>query len=156
MKAYEDLKAFKLFLVDVGLLGCTARLNQTVLLNRNELFKEFKGALTEQYVLQQLKTRKGVATCYWTNDRDNAEVDFLIDTNSEVIPIEVKAEINLKSKSLRTFCEKYHPRTAIRTSMAGYKQEDWLINLPSCGLWRQLDRFNVVFSKVDYGRKYDF
>ena len=132
LKAHEDLKAFKLFLADVGLLGCMVRLNQTVLLNGNELFKEFKGALTEQYVLQQLKTLKGVATCYWTNDRGNAEVDFLIDTGSKVIPIEVKAEVNLKAKSLRTFCEKYHPRTAIRTSMTDYRQEDWLINLP---LW---------------------
>lgn len=76
LKAYEDLKAFKLFLADVGLLGCMVRLNQSVLLDRNELFKEFKGALTEQYVLQQLKTVKGVDTYYWTNDRGNAEIDF--------------------------------------------------------------------------------
>lgn len=76
LKAYEDLKAFKLFLADVGLLGCMVRLNQSVLLNGNELFKEFKGALTEQYVLQQLKTVKGVDTYYWTNDRGNAEIDF--------------------------------------------------------------------------------
>ena len=88
LKAYEDLKAFKLFLADVGLLGCMVRLNQSVLLNGNELFKEFKGALTEQYVLQQLKTVKGVDTYYWTNDRGNAEIDFLIDTGNEIVPIE--------------------------------------------------------------------
>ena len=132
LKAYEDLKAFKLFLADVGLLGCMVRLNQSVLLNGNELFKEFKGALTEQYVLQQLKTVKGVDTYYWTNDRGNAEIDFLIDTGNEVVPIEVKAETNLKAKSLKTFCEKYNPKMAIRTSMTDYKQEDWLLNLP---LW---------------------
>jgi Predicted ATPase (AAA+ superfamily) len=132
LKAYEDLKAFKLFLVDVGLLGCMVRLNQTVLLDGNELFKEFKGALTEQYVLQQLKTLKGVESYYWTNDRGNAEVDFLIDNGNEVIPIEVKAETNLKAKSLKTFVEKFSPKTAIRTSMTDYKQEDWLLNLP---LW---------------------
>ncbi|MEW9124271.1 MAG: ATP-binding protein [Thermotaleaceae bacterium] len=132
LKAYEDLKAFKLFLVDVGLLSCMVRLNQSVLLDGTELFKEFKGALTEQYVLQQLKTLKGVETYYWTNDRGSAEVDFLIDTGSEVIPVEVKAETNLKAKSLKTFCEKYRPKTAIRTSMTDYKQEDWLLNLP---LW---------------------
>jgi len=130
LKAYEDLKAFKLFLVDVGLLGCMVRLNQTVLLNGNELFKEFKGALTEQYVLQQLKTLNGVEAYYWTNDRGNAEVDFLIDNGNEVIPIEVKAETNLKAKSLKTFVEKFNPKTAIRTSMTDYKQEDWLLNLP--------------------------
>jgi predicted AAA+ superfamily ATPase len=132
LKAYEAVKAFKLFLVDVGLLGCMVRLNQSVLLDGNELFKEFKGALTEQYVLQQLMTLRGVEAYYWTNDRGNAEVDFLIDTGREVIPNEVKAETNLKAKSLKTFCEKYHPKTAIRTAMTDYKQEDWLLNLP---LW---------------------
>ena len=132
LKAYEDLKAFKLFLVDVGLLGCMVRLNQTVLLDGNELFKEFKGALTEQYVLQQIKTLKGVEAYYWTNDRGNAEVNFLVDNGNEVIPIEVKAETNLKAKSLKTFHEKFTPKTAIRTAMTDYKQEDWLLNLP---LW---------------------
>ena len=134
LKAYEDLKAFKLFLVDVGLLGCMARLNQTVLLDGNELFKEFKGALTEQYVLQQLKTLKGVEPYYWTNDRGSAEVDFLIDNGNTIIPIEVKAETNLKAKSLKTFFEKFSPKTAIRTSMTDYKQEDWLLNLPLWGM----------------------
>ena len=141
LKAYEDLKAFKLFLADVGLLGCMVRLNQSVLLDRNELFKEFKGALTEQYVLQQLKTVKGVDTYYWTNDRGNAEIDFLIDTGNEVVPIEVKAETNLKAKSLKTFCEKYNPKMAIRTSMTDYKQEDWLLNLPLWAVEKKLGSF---------------
>lgn len=132
LKAYEDLKAFKLFLLDVGLLGCMVRLNQTVLLAGDELFKEFKGALTEQYVLQQLTTLKGVDTYYWTNDRGSAEIDFLIDAGGEVVPIEVKAEVNLKAKSLRAFAEKYHPKTAIRTAMTDYRREEWLLNLP---LW---------------------
>lgn len=141
LKAYEDLKAFKLFLADVGLLGCMVRLNQSVLLDGNELFKEFKGALTEQYVLQQLKTVKGVDTYYWTNDRGNAEIDFLIDTGNEVVPIEVKAETNLKAKSLKTFCEKYNPKMAIRTSMTDYKQEDWLLNLPLWAVEKKLSLF---------------
>lgn len=141
LKAYEDLKAFKLFLADVGLLGCMVRLNQSVLLNGNELFKEFKGALTEQYVLQQLKTVKGVDTYYWTNDRGNAEIDFLIDTGNEIVPIEVKAETNLKAKSLKTFCEKYNPKMAIRTSMTDYKQEDWLLNLPLWAVEKKLSLF---------------
>lgn len=132
LKAYEDPRAFKLFLVDVGLLSCMVRLNQSMLLDGNDLFKEFKGALTEQYVLQQLKTLKGIDTYYWTNDRGSAEIDFLIDDGSEVIPIEVKAETNLKAKSLKTFYEKYQPKKAIRTSMADYRQEDWFLNLP---LW---------------------
>ena len=130
LKAYEDIKAFKLFLLDVGLLSCMVRLNQSTLLDGNELFKEFKGALTEQYVLQQLKTIRGLETYYWTNDRGTAEIDFVADNGSDVIPIEVKAEVNLKAKSLKTYYEKFQPKLSIRTSMADYKKEDWLLNLP--------------------------
>ncbi|HVI39360.1 MAG TPA: ATP-binding protein [Anaerovoracaceae bacterium] len=132
LKAYEDLKAFKLFLVDVGLLSCMVGLRQGVLLDGNDLFKEFKGALTEQYVLQQLKTLKGIQTYYWAAERGIAEVDFVIDTGSDVIPLEVKAEVNLQAKSLKTYREKFNPTLSIRTSMADYKKEDWLLNLP---LW---------------------
>ena len=132
LKAYEDLKAFKLFVLDVGLLSCMVQLKQTVLLSGNELFKEFKGALTEQYVLQQLKTFKNLTTYYWTNDRGSAEMDFLVENGSDVIPIEVKAETNLKAKSLKTYCEKFKPNKAIRASMSDYRQEEWLLNLP---LW---------------------
>ena len=132
LKAYEDLKAFKLFLVDVGLLSCMVGLRQDVLLDGNELFKEFKGALTEQYVLQQLKTVKGLNVYYWTADRGTAEVDFVIDTGSDVIPVEVKAEQNLQAKSLKVYQEKFQPKLSIRTSMADYRREDWLLNLP---LW---------------------
>lgn len=132
LKAYEDLKAFKLYLLDVGLLSCMVRLNQTVLLEGNDLFKEFKGALTEQYVLQQLMTIKRLQTYYWTNQQGTAEVDFLVDTGERIIPIEVKAETNLKAKSLKTYYDKYAPEITIRTSMTDYKSEDWLLNLP---LW---------------------
>ena len=132
LKAYEDLKAFKLFLVDVGLLACMAGLRQDVLLDGNELFKEFKGALTEQYVLQHLKTIKGLNIYYWTAERGTAEVDFVIDDGSDVIPVEVKAEVNLQAKSLKVYREKFQPKLSIRTSMADYKKEDWLLNLP---LW---------------------
>lgn len=132
LKAYEDLKAFKLFLVDVGLLSCMVRLRQDTLLDGNKLFKEFKGALTEQYVLQQLKTFKRIETYYWTNDRGNAEIDFVIDNGSDVLPVEVKAEVNLQAKSLKAYRDKFQPRISVRTSMADYRQEDWLLNLP---LW---------------------
>ena len=132
LKAYEDLKAFKLFLVDIGLLSCMTGLRQQTLLDGNDLFKEFKGALTEQYVLQQLKTLKDVQTYYWTAERGMAEVDFIIDNGSDIIPIEVKAEANLQAKSLKVYREKFQPKLSIRTSMADYKKEDWLLNLP---LW---------------------
>ncbi len=130
LKAYEDLKSFKLFLLDVGLLSCMVRLKQSTLLDGNELFKEFKGALTEQYVLQQLKTVKELETYYWTNDRGGAEIDFVADSGSAVIPIEVKAETNLKAKSLKTYYEKFQPEMSVRTSMSDYKREEWLLDLP--------------------------
>ena len=105
LKAYEDLKAFKLFFLDVGLLSCMTRLRQDTLLDGNELFKEFKGALTEQYVFQQFKTLKGIETYYLTNERGNAEIDFVIDNGNEVIPVEVTAEVNLQAKSLKVYRE---------------------------------------------------
>lgn len=132
LKAYEDMKAFKLFFADVGLLSCMVRLRQDTLLDGHELFKEFKGALTEQYVLQQLKTIKGIETYYWTNERNSAEIDFVIDNGADVIPVEVKAEVNLQAKNLKTYHEKFQPRKSIRVSMADYKDEGWLLNLP---LW---------------------
>lgn len=130
LKAYEDLKAFKLFLLDVGLLSCMTGIRQNILLDGNDMFVEFKGALTEQYVMQQLATISDISVYYYTNDRSSAEIDFLIDNGETVIPVEVKAEVNLKAKSLKTYYEKYQPKISVRTSMADYKKEDWLVNLP--------------------------
>lgn len=132
LKAFEDLKAFKLFTLDVGLLSCMTRLNQSVLLDGNGLFKEFKGALTEQYVLQQLVTLPSMETYYWTNNRGSAEIDFLVAVDSKIVPLEVKAETNLKAKSLKTYREKFVPEISVRTSMTDYKIEEWLLNIP---LW---------------------
>ena len=130
LRAYEDLKAFKLFMVDVGLLGCMAGLRQRTLLEGNNLFVEFKGALTEQYVCQQLKTMQDLGVYYYTNDRGSCEVDFVVDTGEQIVPVEVKAQENLRAKSLKTYQEKYSPEVCIRTSMSDYRKEDWLINLP--------------------------
>ena len=130
LKAYEDLKAFKLFLLDVGLLGCMTGLHQRTLLDGNVLFSEYKGALTEQYVCQQLKTIEDLGIYYYTNDRGSCEVDFVIDTGEQLVPVEVKAELNLKAKSLKTYREKFLPGLSVRTSMADYKREDGLVNLP--------------------------
>jgi len=130
LRAYEDLKAFKLFVVDVGLLGCMAGLHQHTLLDGNDLFVEFKGALTEQYVCQQLKTLEDLDVYYYTNDRGSCEVDFVIDTGEQIVPVEVKAEVNLRAKSLKTYQGRFSPEVSIRTSMADYKEEEWLINLP--------------------------
>ena len=116
--------------VDVGLLGCMTGLHQHTLLDGNDLFIEFKGALTEQYVCQQLKPIENLNIYYYTNDRGSCEMDFVIDTGEQIIPVEVKAEVNLKAKSLRTYKDKFDPEVSIRTSMADYKKEDWLLNLP--------------------------
>lgn len=130
LKAYVDQKAFKLFVVDVGLLGCMTGLSPKILLDGNDLFTEFKGALTEQYVCQQLKTLENLSIYYYTNDRGSCEVDFVVDTGERTVPVEVKAEVNLKAKSLKTYYEKYQPEISIRTSMADYGPEEWLMNLP--------------------------
>lgn len=130
LKAYEDLKAFKLFIVDVGLLGCMTGLRQRTLLDGDDLFVEFKGALTEQYVCQQLKTIDDLGIYYYTNDRGSCEIDFVIDTGEQIIPIEVKAETNLRAKSLKTYRERFEPELSVRTSMTDYKKEDWLLNIP--------------------------
>ena len=113
LRAYEDLKAFKLFIADVGLLGCMAGLRQRTLLDGNGLFTEFKGALTEQYVCQQLKTIQDLDVYYYTNDRGSCEVDFVIDTGDRIVPVEVKAEVNLRAKSLKTYREKFSPEICI-------------------------------------------
>lgn len=130
LKAYEDLKAFKLFILDVGLLGCMTGLRQRTLLDGNDLFIEFKGALTEQYVCQQLKTIEDLGVYYYTNDRGSCEIDFVVDTGEQIIPVEAKAETNLKAKSLKIYKEKFEPELSVRTSMTDYKKEEWLVNLP--------------------------
>lgn len=128
--SYEELNAFKLFILDVGLLGAMGDLDVKTLLEGTRIFEEFKGALTEQYVLEQFKLQDDIKVAYWSSDTTNNEIDFLIQLANEVIPVEVKAEENLMAKSLRAYCQKYNPAIAIRTSMSDYRKEDWLVNIP--------------------------
>ncbi|MDD3927798.1 MAG: ATP-binding protein [bacterium] len=130
LKAYQDTAAFKLFMLDVGLLGAMSELDVKSLLEGNRIFEEFKGALTEQYVMQQLVASKKVTLYYWSAEKGIAEVDFAFQIDSSVIPLEVKAAENLKAKSLKSYYEKYQPGYAVRTSMSDYRQEDWLTNVP--------------------------
>jgi hypothetical protein len=132
--AYQDLSVFKLFLNDIGLLGAMAGLNIRTLIEGDVLFTEFKGALAEQYVMQQLRIVTERYIGYWTNERSTSEVDFIIQDEGEVIPIEVKSGVNLRSKSFRLFCEKYQPERAFRTSLASYKKEEWMVNIPLYGI----------------------
>ena len=112
------------------LINDMTELEINTLLNGNDIFCEFKGALTEQYVLQQICIIPELAIYYWSSERSTSELDFIIQYNGQVIPIEVKAEENLQAKSLKVYCEKYSPPIAIRTSMSDYREEDWLTNLP--------------------------
>lgn len=130
LSAYQDFSAFKLYLSDVGLLSAMAGIDAKTLLEGNEIFEEFKGSLTEQYVLCQLKQCTNLDIFYWSSDTGIAEVDFITQIGRNNIPIEVKASENLQAKSLKTFVQKYNTKFNIRTSMSSYREEDWLINIP--------------------------
>lgn len=130
LAAYQDFNAFKLYILDVGLLGAMSGLNIKVLLEGNRVFEEFKGALTEQYVLQQLMASKNIIPYYWSADKGIAELDFLFQCEDDIIPLEVKAAENLQAKSLKAYCQKYKPKVAVRTSMSDYREENWLVNIP--------------------------
>ncbi|MFN4145881.1 MAG: ATP-binding protein [Runella sp.] len=128
LKSYTDFDSFKLYCVDVGLLNAMAQLDAKILLEKNSILTEFKGALTEQFVAQQLHIQHDVY--YWSAPNATAEVDFLLQRQNEIVPIEVKAEENLKAKSLKVFVDKYKPNRAVRCSMSPYRVQDWLVNLP--------------------------
>ena len=137
LPAYAE-EGFKMFLSDVGLLGAMSGLDAKTLLNGNQLFTEFKGALTEQYVAQQLRAELGIKPFYWSSERASSEVDFVFQSGMDIYPLEVKAEENLRAKSLRVYGEKYHPKILIRTSMSDFREEEHLVNLPLYAISRLL------------------
>lgn len=127
--SYEDRSAFKIFVLDVGLLGAMSSLKASTIVEGNSIFTEFKGALTEQYVLQQLIPRYDL--CYYSKANSTREIDFLLqDDEDEIVPLEVKAETNVKAKSLRLFVSDNNIKKAYRISMNDYKQEGWVTNVP--------------------------
>lgn len=128
--AYMDVAAFKLFFLDVGLLAAMGNIDSKTLIEGHQIFQEFKGGITEQYVLQQLKTIEELPVYYWSSEKSTAEIDFLVQFSENVIPIEVKAEENLQAKSLKSFQLQYKPAISIRTSMSDYRIDQWLTNLP--------------------------
>lgn len=128
--AYAALSDFKLYLLDVGLLAAMGNIDIQIFIAEQSLFEEFKGALAEQYVLQQFKSLEQLPIYYWTAERATAKVDFLIQYQHRIIPVEVKAAENLKAKSLKAYHQKFNPEISIRTSLADFRKEDWLINLP--------------------------
>lgn len=137
LKAYVEINSFKMFLSDVGLLAAMGDLPVKVLLEGNRIFEEFKGALTEQYVAQELVSY-GKDLFYYTTENSSGEIDFVIQQSIYCIPIEVQAEENLKAKSLRAFCDKYRPEIAIRSSMSNFKEQEWMKNVPLYALADQI------------------
>ena len=129
LKFYEDISAFKLFMLDVGLMGAMTETPADRILIGNAVFTEYKGAFTELFVFTQLKAQ-GLSLYYHSVDNSTIEIDFLTQCDSRVVPIEVKAEVNVKSKSLRTFIDSNPELTAVRFSMLPYKDQDWMTNLP--------------------------
>lgn len=129
LTGYQD-NVFKLFCLDVGLLAAKSYLEPRILLEGNRLFTEFKGALTEQYVLQQLQVCQRYPLFYWATDKGTAEVNFIVQRQQAIVPLEVKAEENLRAKSLKSYCEQFQPPLALRVSMSDYRQESWLTNVP--------------------------
>jgi predicted AAA+ superfamily ATPase len=122
--AYQDFEAFKLLIVDVGLLSALTNLDVKTILEKTQIFEEFKGAIAEQYVYQQLKSVDDIPIYYWSNDSSRSEIDFVIQLGEYVIPVEVKAEKNLKAKSLNNFIQEYKSKKSVRTSLADYKLND--------------------------------
>jgi predicted AAA+ superfamily ATPase len=129
LTACADAKAFKLYGLDTGLLCAMSGIDPKSILEGNRLFEEFRGALTEQYVLGQLNA-SGLEPYYWSADRSTGEVDFVLQLEGLILPLEVKASENLQAKSLRSYYERFAPRKALRTSLSGYREEEWLINIP--------------------------
>ena len=134
LKAYQDFQTFKLFMVDVGLLGAAVGLQTQMLLEGNRLFTEFKGALAEQYVMQELSAQNFDYIGYWTNERSTAEVDFVIQHKGEVVPIEVKSGENLRSRSFTQFCRTYEPKIAFKASTLPYHGGMDIVNVPLYGI----------------------
>jgi len=142
LKAYAEANVFKLFVTDVGLLGAMVDIDKKSILEGNRIFEEFKGALTEQYVLQEILTFQDLFVYYWSTEKSMAEIDFVIQHQGEVFPIEVKAEENLRAKSLRSFYQRFHPRLALRFSMSDFREEDWLTNVPLYAVYHFMNSIN--------------
>ena len=143
--AYMEQNVFKMFMLDVGLLAAKANLSAKILLEGNQIFEEFKGALTEQFVAQQLHSQN-MELYYYSTENSTGEIDFVIQKEQYCIPLEVKAEENLRARSLRAYCAKYRPEIAIRSSMSNYREQDWMVNVPLYALPEYLEKANSLRS----------
>lgn len=130
LKGFEDIDSFKLYLLDIGLMGAMSGLSATTITQGNDLFLQYKGALTEQFVMQEMQTLNSLEIHYWTPDESIAEMDFVIQKEEHIIPIEVKAERHLKAKSIAIYIQQNHPKNVIRTSLSPYHQSEQITDIP--------------------------
>jgi len=130
LSAYKNFSIYKLFVLDIGLLCAMSELDAQTILKGNELFVEFKGALAEQYVLQQIICDTNYTPYYFATDKSTFEQDFIIQKENNVVPIEVKSSTNVRSQSLKAFYEKYNPKTSVRFSLLPYQEQSWMQNIP--------------------------
>ncbi len=147
LRAYQEQNAFKLYMLDVGLLAAHAGVPLQSLLNGNILFEEFKGALSEQYASQELRLQSGLTVSYWASDNSRAEVDFLVQDDHTVFPLEIKAAENLQAKSLKSYHDTHRPPRSFRSSLSGYREESWLTNIPLyalCELTEEMKKWNSL------------
>lgn len=144
LKIYEDIDAFKLYINDVGLLGALSGASAMQMLVSNNVFKEFKGAFAENYVLQQIKAKQQkFPIYYYTKEGSTMEIDFVVQTSERIVPIEVKAEENVKSKSLSQFINVDFASSGmrgLRCSMLAYKKQEWMENIPLCAVGGYFDK----------------
>ena len=142
LNAYVQQSFFKLYLNDVGLLAAMGNIPAKMLIDGNRIFEEFKGAMTEQFVAQELASRN-YDLYYYSADNSSMEIDFVVQREDLCIPVEVKAEENLRSQSLRSYCRKFNPEKVIRTSMSNYRKEDWMTNVPLYMIGDYLDHIET-------------
>lgn len=143
LKAYEDLKSFKVYHLDIGLLRVMSELSPQAIIQSIRIFEEFKGALAEQYALQELSSLKRIRNIYYWTSESTAEVDFVFSDGQSVIPVEIKAGLNLKARSLKIFREKYDIPLAIRASLSNLRLDEGLLNVPLYVLWNLEDYINL-------------
>jgi len=135
LKSYEDLKAFKLYHLDVGLLRVMSELSPAAILDGIKIFEEFKGALAEQFVLSELAGKSFIRNIYYWTSEATAEVDFIFADERRIYPVEVKASTNLQARSLKIYRERYNPELSIRTSLSNLRFDDGLLNIPLFALF---------------------
>lgn len=144
LKAYEDLKAFKIYLLDIGLLRVLCELSYELIISSDAIYNEFNGLLTEQFVLQELTNIKKIKTIYYWSNEYTSEVDFVFAYKKYIIPVEAKAVINVKSQSLRVFINEYHTQIALRYSLLNLKLDNDILNIPLYCIWNTERYLNIL------------